>query len=233
MASSAAGWPPSRYRDEGNAFVVRSMTVVHHRETFYGDPLIGRSWVSRFRREMLSSRQVRIDGAAGDPVITATQEWVHVSAALEPVRAPKTLSEAFPEEAIEEGERSSALPAIDSPFEATSFTTTLPMWNVWMDPLGHVNHPLYVDFCDEALSRRLRERGVEPARLVPVAEEVTFKGGVGPTDVVTVESEPKGWDARGAAIFRHRISVGERLAATAMTVRTLFGEDGRSTLLAG
>lgn len=231
MASSAAGWPPSRYRAEGNAFVVRSMSVVHHRETFYGDPLIGRSWVSRFRREMLSSRQVRIDDVHGAPVISATQEWVHVSAALEPVRAPKTLSEVFPEEAIEEGERSSALPALHTPLEGPSFTTTLPMWNVWMDPLGHVNHPLYVDFCDEAIARSLRARDIEPARVVPIAEEVSFKGGVGPMDTVEVHSEPKGWTEGGAAIVRHRILVGDRLAATATTVRSLASEVGRSTII--
>lgn len=230
MASTAAGWPPSRYRDEGNSFIVRAMVVVHHRETPYGDALIGRSWVSRFRREMLSTRQVRLDGASGDPLLTATQEWAHVSASLEPMRAPKTLSEVFPEEVIDEGERAAVLPAVHTPIESASFTCTLAMWNVWMDPLGHVNHPLYVDFCDEAICRHMRERGIEPARLVPVAEEVHFKGGVGPTDTVTVHTEPKGWAESGAAIFRHRILVGERVAATATTVRRLFGEEGQSTL---
>jgi len=231
MASSAAGWPPSRYRDEGNGFVVRAMTVVHHRETFYGDPLIGRSWVSRFRREMLSSRQVRLDDTSCDPVLTATQEWAHVSASLEPVRAPKTLTEAFPEESIDEGTRAAVLPAVQTPTDSAPFTCMLSMWNVWMDPLGHVNHPLYVDFCDEAIARHLRERGIEPARVVPVAEEVSFKGGVGPTDPVTVHTEPKGWTGSGAAIFRHRILVGDRIAATATTVRRLFGEEGQSTLI--
>lgn len=230
MASTDAGWPPSRYRTEGNAFVVRSMCVVHHRETFYGDPLIGRSWVSRFRREMLSTREVRIDGTDGAPVVVATQEWAHVSASLEPVRAPKTLSEAFP---IEErpSDRGAVLPEVVDVAHGTLAPVSLEIWDVWADPLGHVNHPVYVDFCDEALSRGLRARGIEPARLEPVAEQVHFKGGVAPGDRVTVETEASGWDATGAAVFRQRILVGERLAATATTVRRLFGEEGKSTLL--
>ena len=111
-------------------------------------------------------------------------------------------------------------------------SVTLEIWDVWADPLGHVNHPVYVDFCDEALSRSLRARGIEPARLVPVAEQVHFKGGVAPGDRVTVETEASGWDASGAAVFRQRILVGERLAATATAVRKLFGEEGKSTLIA-
>lgn len=230
MASTEAGWPPSRYRTEGNAFVVRSMCVVHHRETFYGDPLMGRSWVSRFRREMLSTREVRIDGTDGAPVVVATQEWAHVSAALEPVRAPKTLSEAFP---VEEraSDLGATLPEVAHPTHQQLTPVTLEIWDVWADPLGHVNHPVYVDFCDEALSRTLRARGVEPARLVPVAEQVHFKGGVTPGEKVTVETEASGWDASGAAVFRHRILVGERLAATATTLRRLYGEEGQSTLI--
>lgn len=231
MASTAGGWPPSRYRDEGNGFVVRSMTVVHHRETFYGDALVGRSWVSRFRREMLSTRQVRIDDAAGGPVVTATQEWAHVTASLEPVRAPKSLAEAFPAEAGPEESRTSAVPAVHTAAASSSVRTTLEVWDVWMDPLGHVNHPVYVDMCDEALARSLRARGIEPARVVPVAEEVTFRGGVGPGDVVTIESEALGWEARGAALHRHKILVGDRHAATATTARTLFGESGPSTII--
>ncbi len=229
MASSDAGWPPSRYREEGNAFVVRSMCVVHHREAVYGEALVGRSWVSRFRREMLSTRQVRIEGADGAPVVVATQEWAHVSAALVPSRAPATLTGAFPAEPGDGAE--AALPALAERSLGAPQRIELPIWELWADPLGHVNHPVYVDFCDEALSRLLRARGELPARLVPVAEEVHFRGGVEPGDVVTVESAPEGWTAEGDAVFAHRILVGERLAASAKTVRRLAGEAGRSRLL--
>lgn len=229
MASAAAGWPPSRYRDEGNAFVVRSMCVVHHRETMYGDALIGRTWVSRFRREMLTTREVRIDDAAGR-VVTATQEWAHVSASLVPTRAPATLTAAFPVESVDE--TGAALPAVARPAAGSSTSVDLPIWELWADPLGHVNHPVYADFCDEALSRALRTRGELPARLVPVAEEIHFKGGVTPGDVVTVETEARGWTAAGDAVHHHRLRVGDRVAATATTVRRLFGETGPSTLIA-
>lgn len=239
MASTAAGWPPRRYREEGNAFVVRSMCVVHHRETMYGDELVGRTWVSRFRREMLSTREVRIDGVDGGRVVTATQEWAHVSAALVPTRAPATLTAAFPAETHDDP--GAALPALAEPLalrhesgahgSGAPWRTELEIWELWADPLGHVNHPVYVDFCDEALSRMLRARGEPAAALVPIAEEVHFRGGVEPRDHVVVETEPRGWTATGDAVLHHRVTVGERLAATATTVRRLFGEAGRSTLI--
>ena len=37
QGSAACGWPPHRYRAAGSAFVVRRMTVVHHREVLYGE----------------------------------------------------------------------------------------------------------------------------------------------------------------------------------------------------
>ena len=38
-ASSRAGWSARRFSEAGTAFVVRTMTVRHHRETYYGEPL--------------------------------------------------------------------------------------------------------------------------------------------------------------------------------------------------
>jgi acyl-CoA thioesterase FadM len=227
-ASTRCGWHPSRYRDESNAFVVRSMSVRHEREATYGEPLHATTWVSRMRREMLSTREIRIRSARG-AIASATQEWVHTSAALEPVRAPRSLLDAFPTESGPEGDASARLPPITEPVAgAAPHVFAFRAWFTWMDPLGHVNHPAYVDFCDESISIALARAGLEPLSLVPVAEEATFRSGVIAGEEVRVESAARGWTGGGAAVIGHRILVGERLCATATTVRRLLGETGKS-----
>ena len=233
-ASIAGGWPPVRYREIGTSFVVRSMVVVHHRETAYGDALRGTTWVSRFRREMLSTREVRIADENG-PVVSARQEWVHVSAALEPTRGSKALVDAFPVEPGPPGDAPPELPTLAHAAEtiatAAPHVFTFTAWSTWMDPLAHANHPAYVDWCDEATSRAMLRFGLDPVALVPVGEEVLFKSGVVAGDEVRVESKAEGWTASGAAILSHRVLVGNRPCVIATTVRRLLGASGPSALV--
>lgn len=229
-ASIAGGWPPLRYREAGTSFVVRSMTVLHHRETAYGDALRGTTWVSRFRRDMLSTREVRIADAQG-PVVSARQEWVHVSAALAPTRAGVELTSAFPQEPGPPGDVPPELPTLAHAADAHApHVFSFAAWSTWMDPLAHANHPAYVDWCDEATSRAMLRAGLDPVALVPVGEEVLFKSGVVAGEDVRVESVAEGWTASGAAILSHRVLVGDRPCAIATTIRRVLGEDGPSSL---
>lgn len=221
--SIRVGWPPSRYRDEGTSFVVREMTVVHHRETTYGEALLARTWVSRFRRELLSTREVRIFAGAV-PVASATQEWVHVAADLRPTRAEGTLLSAFPTLTIE-SELSVELPQFTS-VNCSSHVFGFSAWQTWMDPLAHANHPAYVDYCDEALARVVVRAGLSPHAIVPVAESALFRSGVVAGEDVRVESKLTGRAANGAVVVVHRVMVGERRCADVTTVRTLASGDG-------
>lgn len=221
-ASTLAGWPPQRYRDEGAAFIVRSMTVRHLREAVYGERTRARTWVSRFRRDMFSTRQLRLFGEAG-PVALATQEWVFVSADLAPMRAGPELLAAFP---VHEEDPSVELPA----YEALSGPTRRFSFDVWftaMDPLDHVNHPAYLDFCDEAISRRLAAVGVSPVALRPIAETVTFRAGAVAGDQITIETTPIGKTAEGHLVCKHRVMRGDTVCADAKTVRALAGTDAQ------
>src|SRR5262245_14239885 len=73
VGSAAAGWPPKRLREVGAAFVMRGMTVVHHRESALGEALRAQTWVGDFRRGMFTTRYVRVDGDRG-PVLRAAQD---------------------------------------------------------------------------------------------------------------------------------------------------------------
>ena len=230
-ASTRCGWPPMRYREEKSAFVVRSMTVRHEREAEYGEPLHALTWVSRMRREMLSTREIRVRSERG-AIASARQEWVYVSESLETTRAPRSLLDAFPVDPGPEGDAPPELPALVAPVERPApHVFAFRAWWTWMDPLDHVNHPQYVDFCDEAISVALSARGLAPRDLQPVAEELTFRSPVGAGDEVRVETTARGHAEGGAAVFAHRILVGERLCVTGTTYRRLAGESGPSRLL--
>jgi len=220
--STRVGWPPGRYRDEGTSFIVRTMTAVHHRETHYGEPLRARTWVSRFRREMFSTREVRIE-ADGAPICSATQEWVHVAADLSPSRAPTSLSSAFA--LVTDRGESIALPAIAEKIEdARRFELRFRCWHLWMDPLAHVNHPVYIDFADESLACALKRARLPVAALVPIAETATFRAGVVADVEVRVESRVTGTTAAGDVVLAHRVlGVDDQLCATIKTVRRLVG----------
>jgi acyl-CoA thioesterase FadM len=215
--SIAAGWPPSRYREERVSFVVRSMVVVHHAEAIYGERLIGRTWPSRFRRGLFFRRECRVHADRG-PIASATQEWVHVTSEVELVRASDALVSSFP---VEEHEPPIELPAYEPLEGSRTHRFELECWQTWMDPLGHVNHPAYVDFADEATSRAMKDAGLDPVELAPIAEEATFKSGIVANDRVLVETRVAGQHASGAAVLEHRISVQGRMCARVVAIRRL------------
>lgn len=225
LGSSAVGWPPLRYRAEGCAFVVRSMTCVHHTEAVYGEPVRARTWVRDFRRGLLTTREIRLSGQGGRPLADATQEWVHVlfqkdgqgGALLRPARASATLLEAFPQEHLDPAPEWGPT---DRPVQGVEVTWQADLWHVRMDPLGHLNHPDYVDLADEATSRRMVSAGLDPSHLVPVAESIEFRAGLsaGPCQVVSRVT-----GVLGASVEQeHRIVRPDgALAAVAKTRRTL------------
>jgi acyl-CoA thioesterase FadM len=229
-ASTQQGWPPMRYRAERTAFVMRTMTVQHHLEAAYGEPLHAITWVARMRREMLSTREIRIRSARG-PIASTRQEWVHVSEAIEPTRGSRALLDAFAEEPGPAGDLEVTMPIVARAIEPRPpHVFAFRAWWTWMDPLDHVNHPAYVDFCDEAIAIAMKKGGLAPLALTPLAEEITFRSGVVADEEARVESVARGWTEDGAAVINHKILVGDRLCATATTVRRLLGEHGPSSL---
>lgn len=221
--STLAGWPPSRYREVGTGFVVRRMRVVHHREAVYGEHLTARTWVTTVKRGMLTTREVRLDADDG-PVVSASTDWAHVSAALAPTRASDAMVAAFPVRASTPDDGVVEVPAVVDPAGGPVHRFSLRPWHTWMDPLGHANHPAYLDWCDEASSRVMAAAGLDPAALAPVAESVTFRAGARAGDYITVESRMKGRTGGGDVVVAHRVLLdGGSLAAEATTVRRLQG----------
>ncbi len=215
--STQAGWPPLRYRAEGIAFVVRTMTVEHHLEVLYGEPLRAQTWVRRFRRDTFSTREVRLSSDRG-LVAKGTQEWVHVNHRLEPCRASRAFIDAFPIRTCEDDPSARMPESTDEPGRERVFE--FEAWFTWMDPLDHVNHPAYVDFCDEALAQVVAEAGIRPVDLRPRAETVTYSRGIIAPERIRVLTRRIG-RTQHATVFEHRVLVGSTLCAKARTVRDM------------
>jgi acyl-CoA thioesterase FadM len=194
--ASDKGWPPERFRAAGTGFVVREMRAIHHREASYGEALTLRTQVADHRRDVMMRRETQVDG-----VMDATADWVHIGREGSPQRATPELIAAFPASAtapvLAPLPEPPAGPAGLAPGMGTGGGTPLPAfifspWWTEMDPLGHTNHPRYVDWADEALSRALHAAGIDPTGLVPIAERVRFRAGARAVDTITVSGHRLG-----------------------------------------
>ncbi len=215
-ASARAGWPPPRYRENKSAFVMRSMTVQHLQSLHYGEPLRARTWIRDMRRGgMLCSRQVELWSKRG-LLCEGTQNWVHVSDQLKPMRASDELLAAFP--VHHEGDDVQLPPheTVDGPVVEMG----VDVWHGWMDPLDHVNHPAYLDWADETVFRRMHERGLNPQDLVPVAEHAVYLRGVSATQRAVVRTRAVGVTPDGVKL-EHAVYVGSQKCVELHTVRRM------------
>ena len=94
-----------------------------------------------------------------------------------------------------------------------------------MDPFAHVNHPVYVDWADEAIARRLVDAGLNPQRVVPIAEQVRFKRGLVGGQSVKLQTQIQGLTEQGDVVLRHRIDTTDgQSAADVITVRRMLDD---------
>ncbi|GDX79286.1 hypothetical protein LBMAG42_10970 [Deltaproteobacteria bacterium] len=177
LASEGVGWPASRYREEGTAFVVREMCGLHLREARYGEVLPTDTCIAESRRGILLRRETWVAD-----VMRTTVQWAHVGRDGVPKRAGPSVTEAFvvtPADPVELPAFDEIPPEVLPPFHLTP-------WYTEMDPLGHTNHPRYVDWADEALSRHVAALGFDPLEIVPVAEVIRFRGSAKAGDAVVI-----------------------------------------------
>ena len=170
-------------------------------------------------RQIEAKALAKLRQRPGEPVASATQEWAYLTRDLQPTRAGKEIFDAFK---IFEGYPEVELPSFvanaDQPLHVFDFT----VWHGWMDPHGHANHAAYVDYCDEGVARVVAEAGGDPQRIVPIAESVHFRAAIGAGELITVETTLAG-HVQDGRVFKHRVLSGEKVCATATTVRGTAG----------
>lgn len=180
------GWPPERFRAMGTGFVVREMRAIHLREARYGEDLAVSTQIADHRRAVLMRRDTQIAG-----VMNATADWVHIGPDGAPGGGSPELIAAFP--IHPDAGSGPALPEFP-PTGSALGTAAMPSftfspWWTEMDPLGHTNHPRYVDWADEVLARALHAAGLDPVGVVPVADRVRFRLGARASDTVTITGD--------------------------------------------
>ena len=226
LASADVDWSGQRFIDEGVGFIVSRMTVLHHRELSYGEPVEARTWIRDWRRDTLTRREVRLS-VENESIAMATQQWVHVKLDTEgggitPARASKALLSSFPSREIDEP--MVQLPSVENPVVSAPSFFRFDVWHTWMDPFAHVNHPVYVDWADEVLSRKVIASGLDAQKIVPIAEQVRYKRGLVGGTAVVIETQLQGLTKEGDVVLRHRIETTEgQAAADVVTVRRMLG----------
>lgn len=216
QASARTGWPPERFRREGSAFLLHQGVCVHHRPIRYGERLTARVWVSELRRGVLGRREMRIHGSAG-LAGSITHQVLHVGLDLRVKRASRELETSL---SPATGEAGPEFPVLtQTPAESPEYRFTVDVWYTWMDVLGHLGHPSYVDLCDEALARAAATRGISPDILEPIAERASWHRPAKAPSRLIVRTRFVGRSTNGWA-FQHLIDdeAGVRVAEIA-TIR--------------
>ena len=220
-ASAAAGWPASRFKAEGVGFVVVQMRVRHHRELHDDELLTGRTWIRDFRRRTLTHREVRLDGPRG-PLADATQRWAHVDQTGVLAPASEAVLADFPP--VETGDPGVDLDKGERDLSERWHEAPLRCWYQHLDAQRHANHPMFIEWIDEATMTSLAKAGRDPHDLVAVAEQVTFQAAVlGGTELL-VRSRVRGRTDE-AVVLEHRLldrSTGSPVCR-ALTWRRLSG----------
>lgn len=201
LGALSVGWPIQRFRKIGSFFVVHTATVVHHRELRIGEPVRLRTWISSFQRGVMTTREVRLD-TAGVPVASISQRWVHVSREKQAVRAPAALIEDFAP-APDPDDPSVQFPAFEVERSDVVHELEFECWHTRMDPIGHANHPAYVQWCDEAVARIQHAKG-RSVHAIPVAEWVKFSAEITAPQRLRVLTSVLGTHTDGL-VTEHRI----------------------------
>jgi acyl-CoA thioester hydrolase len=114
-----------------------------------------------------------------------------------------------------------------------SHTTTLRVRFYELDPYGHVNHSVYVQYFEAARVEWLAEVGFgldllqnEGIQIVVTELNTRYLGSAGPDDVLTIKSELDGL-RRASMSFRQRIHRGAQLLVEQTVTAATVSAEGR------
>ena len=148
-ASAAAGYDMARYEAMGRHWLIRETWIDYLRPLRYGDSVEVKTWVADFRR-VRSRRAYEFRLAStGAPVARAHTDWVFLDgASLRPASIPEEMRAAF----FPEGPPAAAPPREGFPDLSPppgAFRQRRRVERRDLDPAGHVNNCVYVDYVEE------------------------------------------------------------------------------------
>jgi acyl-CoA thioester hydrolase len=94
--SSAQGWPPARYLEEGIGWVARSHFIEYLQPTFARDQIVVRTWIANFKKISCLRRYEIVRPGDGAKLAVAETNWAFIGLAQRiPRRIPAHLLESF------------------------------------------------------------------------------------------------------------------------------------------
>ncbi|MEL6344711.1 MAG: hotdog domain-containing protein [Myxococcota bacterium] len=200
-ASTQRGWPPARYRNSGVALVLARMIVIHHQELRHYQSPRAHTWVHAFHRRTLTDRELRLHSDVG-LVASAHQRWAHVSIEDEQMSIVPASDDLIGDFSVHQtAEPATRMPRFNAA-QGPKHRFGFRCWYTWLDPLNHVNHPTYLQWCDEAVMQQLAKRGIPPQQLQPIADQVQYRTPVLGDDPVEVVFDRIGEDGEGGVSIR-------------------------------
>jgi acyl-CoA thioesterase FadM len=202
--SDAAGFGRDWYREQELTWLIRAQSIDVEGGASYGEVLTVTTEVVGWRR-MWARRRTTMVTEAGAPVATALTDWVLLGR-RGPVRIPEAIHGAT-------GDKPDFVPirlrGATPPPEAIAAARKVRTSD--LDPMGHVNNAVYVDYLEGGVARA---GGVDDVRVYPRRYTAEYVGSAEPDDELRdgAWQDGGGWayalvEAARGELFRGRLEL--------------------------
>jgi acyl-CoA thioesterase FadM len=198
--SESAGFGRDWYAGRGLTWLVRTIELHILDDVAYGAALTVSTEVVGFRRVWARRRSEFVERGAGRTLAVALTDWVLLNARGVPMRVPAEILDVFPAPPADYTPARLELP--ETPPDAER--TTISPRHADLDPMGHVNNAVYLDYLEEHLALVGRRAAI---RRRPRRYRAEFLDAAQQGMVLTGE----GWPANSGYAFRLRGPAGAEL----------------------
>jgi acyl-CoA thioesterase FadM len=207
--SEARGYGRDWYRERGLAWLVRGVELELAASIPYGSELIGVTEAVAARK-VIARRDTSFTTADGTLAARLTVDWALTGVDGSPTRIPAFFGTVFTmPDATFAPIRVRDLP----PPSAAPATSRFSVRAHELDPMGHVNNAVYLDWAEEAI-RGAGDGAAAAVAAVPRRWRLEYLGAAAPAAEVRTTSwvEPSGWGCRIVDAATDQPFVGARLS---------------------
>ncbi len=206
--SETRGYGRDWYRERRLAWLVRGVELELLRSIPYGTELVGVTEAVAARK-VIARRDTTFSTTGGEPAARLTVDWALTSADGSPTRIPAFFGAVF---TMPDATFAPIRVRDQPPPEGEPVTSRFGVRAHELDPMGHVNNAVYLDWAEEAV-RGAGDRAVAAVDALPRRWRLEFLGAAAPTAAVRIATwaESSGWACRIADATTDQPFVGARL----------------------
>jgi acyl-CoA thioesterase FadM len=199
------------YREHGLAWLVRGVALEILGPIVHGDVIVGTTTPTAARR-VLARRETEFRAADGSAVANLTVDWALTGATGAPTRIPAVFATLFG--TLDQTFAPVRVRAIP-PAGAAVTTIDLRIRAQELDPMGHVNNAVYLDWAEEAIRATGAAAAARALDAIPRRWRLEYLGAASPSApaLVTAWASEGGWSCRIADAETGEPYVGGRLEA--------------------